>query len=313
MTQRNTLPEYGFFAAALSLQAQTGGGLTATLETLADIIRRRVAMKERGHALSSEARTSSMVLGALPVAVGGMLYIVAPQYIDRAHDPGRGGPFAGDRDGRDAHDHPQEPVVNPLLLITLAAVRGVVLPVAAWLMPRVSDRDLLLAARLNAARGTWIKPDSVEAPPARSIAKSAQGGLAAIGQAVMRSGLLPGRTRLELSQTLASSGFRGPSTLPLFLGAKLVLMAAVPIAAWGLAGLLGRQPSTRLMMAAGFVAGLLAPDMIVRRFRKSHLSRLEEGVPDALGLLVICAQAGLSLEPAMARVAAEMRIPRPGR
>jgi tight adherence protein B len=81
MARRNALPEYGFFAAALSLQAQTGGGLTETLETLADIIRRRIAMKERGHALSSEARTSSLVLAALPVATCGLMYATSPAYI----------------------------------------------------------------------------------------------------------------------------------------------------------------------------------------------------------------------------------------
>jgi tight adherence protein B len=81
LARRNMLPEYGFFAAALSLQAQTGGGLTETLETLADIIRRRIAMKERGHALSSEARTSAMVLGGLPVVAGGLMYFISPDYI----------------------------------------------------------------------------------------------------------------------------------------------------------------------------------------------------------------------------------------
>jgi tight adherence protein B len=81
MAQRNTLPEYGFFAAALSLQAQTGGGLTETLETLAEIIRKRLAMKERGHALSSEARTTALVLGVLPFAAGGMLFAESPAYI----------------------------------------------------------------------------------------------------------------------------------------------------------------------------------------------------------------------------------------
>ncbi len=38
-------------------------------------------MKQRGHALSSEARTSSMVLGVLPVGAGGMLEVVSPSYI----------------------------------------------------------------------------------------------------------------------------------------------------------------------------------------------------------------------------------------
>jgi tight adherence protein B len=81
MASRNKVPEYSFFAAALSLQAQTGGGLTETLETLAEIIRKRLQMKARGHALSSEARTSAMVLGVLPIGTGGMLYLVSPDYI----------------------------------------------------------------------------------------------------------------------------------------------------------------------------------------------------------------------------------------
>jgi len=81
MAARNGLPEYGFFAAALTLQAQTGGGLTETLELLAEVIRKRVALKARGYALSSEARTSSMVLGVLPVATTGLIALVNPDYI----------------------------------------------------------------------------------------------------------------------------------------------------------------------------------------------------------------------------------------
>jgi len=81
MAMRNQLAEYSFFAAALALQAQTGGGLTDTLEGLADIIRRRIAMKARGYALSSEARTSSLVLGALPLVVGSAIWLISPDYI----------------------------------------------------------------------------------------------------------------------------------------------------------------------------------------------------------------------------------------
>ena len=78
---RSGLPEYGFFAAVLTLQAQTGGGLTDTLELLAEVIRKRVAMKARGYALSAEARTSSMVLGGMPIATGILLALMNPDYI----------------------------------------------------------------------------------------------------------------------------------------------------------------------------------------------------------------------------------------
>ena len=81
LSLRNGLPEYGFFASALRLQAQTGGGLAETLELLADVTRKRVAMQARGHALSAEARTSSMILGCLPMISGGAIYVINPTYI----------------------------------------------------------------------------------------------------------------------------------------------------------------------------------------------------------------------------------------
>ena len=81
LARRGGLSEYRFFATALALQTQTGGTLSDTLENLADVIRKRAALKSRGHAMTSEARTSAMVLAALPFVTGGMLYVINPPYI----------------------------------------------------------------------------------------------------------------------------------------------------------------------------------------------------------------------------------------
>jgi len=81
MAKRVGLPEYQFFATALSLQAQTGGGLTETLENLADVIRKRVALRSKAYALASEARTSAMVLAVLPFVSGLGLAVLSPSYI----------------------------------------------------------------------------------------------------------------------------------------------------------------------------------------------------------------------------------------
>ena len=81
MAERNDIPEYRFFATALALQSQTGGGLTETLETLADTIRKRENARKRGHALASEARTSIYVMAVLPIIVCAMLFLVNPDYI----------------------------------------------------------------------------------------------------------------------------------------------------------------------------------------------------------------------------------------
>ena len=81
LAARTGLPEYRFFATALSLQAQTGGALAEMLDNLGDVIRKRVAARGRAHALASEARTSSYVLAALPAVTGGGLAVLNPSYI----------------------------------------------------------------------------------------------------------------------------------------------------------------------------------------------------------------------------------------
>jgi tight adherence protein B len=81
MAKHADVADYRFFAIALTLQSKAGGALSGTLENLAEMIRRRVAVKERAHALASEARMSIYVLTGLPVLVGGGMAILNPAYI----------------------------------------------------------------------------------------------------------------------------------------------------------------------------------------------------------------------------------------
>ncbi len=90
MAARNRLPEYRFFATALALQSQTGGGLTETLDNLAEVVRRRVVLKARGYALAAEARTSAGVLASLPVFAGAALAVMNPTYIAPLMEEGPG-------------------------------------------------------------------------------------------------------------------------------------------------------------------------------------------------------------------------------
>jgi tight adherence protein B len=81
MARHADLPEYRFFATALTLQSKAGGALSGTLDNLADMIRKRIAVKERAHALASEARMSIYVLTGLPMVVAGLLTALNPKYI----------------------------------------------------------------------------------------------------------------------------------------------------------------------------------------------------------------------------------------
>jgi tight adherence protein B len=76
------LPEYGFFAVTIGLQAQTGGSLVETLQNLQDIVRKRVALSKRGKALAAEARFSALILGCLPFVMALILSFVRQGFVD---------------------------------------------------------------------------------------------------------------------------------------------------------------------------------------------------------------------------------------
>jgi tight adherence protein B len=81
LARRSGLPEYRFFAVSLTLQNSAGGNLTETLDNLADVVRKRVATRQRGHALASQARASAYVLSAVPVFAATALLVINPGYI----------------------------------------------------------------------------------------------------------------------------------------------------------------------------------------------------------------------------------------
>jgi len=73
--------EFQFFVIALSIQRETGGNLAETLANLADVLRKRVQMKLKIRAMSSESKASAMIIGALPFVVFGLIWFVNPGYM----------------------------------------------------------------------------------------------------------------------------------------------------------------------------------------------------------------------------------------
>ena len=73
--------EYKFFAIVTQIQKQTGGNLAETLANLSSVLRERKSMRDKIQAYSSEAKASSMIIGSLPFAVGGLLSLVNPEYV----------------------------------------------------------------------------------------------------------------------------------------------------------------------------------------------------------------------------------------
>jgi len=75
------LPDFRFFTVAVALQYATGGNLSATLDILTDIIRKRRAARLKAKAATGEIRITAYTLGAIPVLTIGALLVIQPGYL----------------------------------------------------------------------------------------------------------------------------------------------------------------------------------------------------------------------------------------
>ncbi|MDR3529952.1 MAG: type II secretion system F family protein [Rhodopila sp.] len=166
--------------------------------------------------------------------------------------------------------------------------------------------DRRLAARFAALHRPARSVVVVEAAPAESVRMIAIRIVSGIGDRVLR--LLSSRTKDDVETMLRGAGHSGNAALRLFVGAKILLLVALPAGMWVVTGGLETAGTTRMIAtAAAAVAGLLAPDMAVRKLRDARMKRIQDQLPDALDLMVICAQAGLGLGTTIVRVAHELQ------
>jgi tight adherence protein B len=67
---------------AVLIQRQVGGNLAGVLEIIVGTIRERNKIQRQVQTLTSQGRLSGRVIGALPVVLGIMIYLVNPEYIN---------------------------------------------------------------------------------------------------------------------------------------------------------------------------------------------------------------------------------------
>jgi len=82
LVTRVPVPEANFFSIVINIQQKSGGNLSEALGNLSRVLRDRKKMKHKIKAMSSEAKASAYIIGSLPFAVTGLVYITAPTYIE---------------------------------------------------------------------------------------------------------------------------------------------------------------------------------------------------------------------------------------
>jgi tight adherence protein C len=148
-------------------------------------------------------------------------------------------------------------------------------------------------------------------PKQKTLVETFQNTGSSIGNVIKRFENLMPKSEKEVSiirLRLTRAGYRNENAIKIFYGSKVVtpLLLAAIAAVSGLANL---GPFFVYLLALG--GGFLAPDFWLGKRITARQKKLQRGLPDVLDLLVICMEAGLSLDQSTARSAEELSQSQP--
>ena len=120
-----------------------------------------------------------------------------------------------------------------------------------------------------------------------------------------------GWEKSALRTLFMNAGWRTPAASTLYFAAKTVLALGLPgVAALALA-LSNHTPAGQALLLLLFTCaafGYYIPNLVLSRIATRRRRDIFETIPDAIDLLTVCVEAGLSLERALIKVAGEIHI-----
>ena len=175
-------------------------------------------------------------------------------------------------------------------------------------------------ASLSAALVWWLSTSRVRQRLAEAMATNIVVERSARWRERMASVILPlaklslpaeGWEGSAIRIAFINAGWRQPSAPTIFFGIKTLLALSFPLIALTLSGegLLASSASRILFVLVSTSAvGYYLPNLVLRYKIADRQREIFESFPDALDLLIICVEAGLGLDQAIAKVAAEIDI-----
>lgn len=194
------------------------------------------------------------------------------------------------------------------LVTILAAIAAFVAVLAVW--STTLSRDPMRGRVKNLQeRREALKAGFISSKKRTSTVKAID-SVGLMRSVVDKLRLMQGEQTKKTAKLLSQAGFRKRDATIVFLFFKFVMPLLAAIAAvvvvYGF-NILEENSLMQMFLALGIIIlGFYSPDMFVKNVADKRKSAIRLGLPDALDLMVICAEAGLTLDAALNRVAREM-------
>ena len=196
-----------------------------------------------------------------------------------------------------------------LVVTTLACMA-----VASVLVFRVSRRTQVMDRRLDRVRAWAVA--AYGDPQKRRKQEGGGFSLRLLASALLNvsSRLVPvgAAERAKLKDLVTKAGFHRPDALSIFMTVKLVvtlasgLLTGFQMAAGQWLGAYTSTPTILLAGLAGAVMGGILPEMGLDRLSARRQRQMATALPDALDLMTLCLESGLTFERTLSRVVQEL-------
>ena len=162
-----------------------------------------------------------------------------------------------------------------------------------------------LDRRLDAMSGRG----GIELRKPETVASLARSALPKMGKVIVPE---DEAERTKLRARLVHAGLYQKQAMHVFLGVKLALLILATLVGVGLT-LTRVLPVSKALPISMilFLVGMLGPSLWLGRRKAARQTALRRGLPDALDVMVICLEGGLSLQAAIKKVADELRSAHP--
>ena len=160
-----------------------------------------------------------------------------------------------------------------------------------------------------AARQLRERLNTAARPAARQKRQGILPVLQRVGQAAAAPFMPKSREKQSgIRHSLARAGIYSPSAVRLMAGCKVIFLCAGVVGGY----VLGLAWDVLLLgLSFGGIAGYLVPTLWLRVRIKANQRALTNGLADALDLMVVCVEAGLTVDSAMQRVGQELGLVHP--
>lgn len=123
------------------------------------------------------------------------------------------------------------------------------------------------------------------------------------------SKVLPTSTKemSRIRRRLTRAGFTSPSAAVIYAALEVALPVVAGVTAFSVFG----SPRGIMIGSLLAIAAYLVPGMVIGRMVTRRQSQIRNGLPDALDLIIVCVEAGLSLDQAVLKASEELALSHP--